>query len=516
MFNHQEQKQTNRYISSYLVLLLTFLVLAVSLFAKTVVGHKYYSALSESNRVKETLLIAPRGVFFDNENKALIANDDNPKYGFSRRYLYPEATAHLLGYLSLPDKTLLQDYSCGAPPLSNQFVGKTGLEKYFECQLRGEPGKIIFETNALGEKKRELARVEPSQGDNIKLTISLDLQQAAHEAFKNGLSGGAIASNPKTGEVLLYYSSPSFNSNLLTKQLGLYQDLEADEQKPLFNRLALGLYPPGSIIKPIIAIGALQKGVVTKETTFTDNGIFKLGGVEFGNWYFLQYGKTDGEVNVVKAIKRSNDIYFYQLGVKMGVNNINTWLQKFGFRDQSLQQYFAQSQSLLPNNDWKKRTLGESWYLGDTVNLSIGQGYLLVNPIQMHLATAIIANNGQKCDLHFTKNNLGHCQNLGIDQEHINTVILGMVQACGSGGTGWPFFDYSVNKKTIITACKTGTAESTGDGALPHAWFTVMAPAHDPEIVLTVLVEHGGEGSQVAAPIAKQILDTFFATKMIQ
>ena len=510
MFKYQEQNQNNRYILPFFILLLTYLILWLSLFGKTVVGYKYYASLSEANKTKEQLVVAPRGVFLDKSNKPLVANDNNPKYGYERRYLYPEATAHLLGYLSLPDKNSLQDYSCGAPPLSNQFMGKTGLEKYFECELRGTPGKIIYETNALGENKRELARVEPKQGNNIKLTVSLELQQAAHQAFSEGLLGGAIATDPKTGEVLLYYSSPGFNSNLLLKKEGLYQELGLKESKPMFNRLGLGLYPPGSVIKPLIALGALESKVISQQTEFTDKGIFKLGGVEFGNWYYLQYGKTDGEVNVVKAIKRSNDIFFYHLGVEMGVKKINYWLEKFGLKEQSLQKYFPQSQTLLPNNSWKQQNLNEPWYLGDTVNLAIGQGYLLVNPTQMHLATAIIANNGLKCDPYFTKNGLRHCENLEIEQEHINAIVEGMVQACSSGGTGWPFFDYKINNQTIAVACKTGTAESPGDKALPHAWFTVFAPAHDPEIVLTVLVEHGGEGSAVAAPIAKQILNAFF------
>lgn len=516
MFKYQGQSIDKRFILPLFILLLTFLILWLSLFNKTIIGHKYYNSLAESNRIKETKIIAPRGVFFDRHNQVLVANDNNPKYGFIRRYLYPEATAHLLGYLSLPDKISLQDYSCGAPPLSNQLIGKTGLEKYFECELQGKAGKILYETNALGEKKRELARTKAKQGKNIKLTISLPLQQAAHSAFGQDYSGAAIASDPDTGEILLFYSSPSFNNNLFFKKPGAYETFNQSKDQPLFNRLTLGLYSPGSIIKPLIAVGALQSGVITKETQFTDSGIFKLGGVEFGNWYYLQYGKTEGEVNVVKGIKRSNDIFFYNLGIKMGVSEINYWLKKFGLAEQSLKDYFPQSQTLLPDNQWKQEAVGEPWYLGDTVNLSIGQGYLLVNPVQMHLATSVIASYGSKCDLHFVKDNLRHCQNLEIEKEYLETVTEGMKQACAPGGTGWPFFDYKINGKRMIVACKTGTAESTETEALPHAWFTVFAPAVKPEIVLTVLVENAGEGSEVAAPIAKQILNAFFKEKMIQ
>ncbi|OGK74968.1 hypothetical protein A2575_03490 [Candidatus Roizmanbacteria bacterium RIFOXYD1_FULL_41_24] len=510
MFNQQGHLYKNRLILAYFVLLSVFLILLQSLFSKTILGHKYYHSLSETNRVKEEKIIAPRGVFLDRDGRLLVVNDKNELYGYSRRYLYPKATAHLLGYLSLPDEVNLQDYSCGAQPLTNQFIGKTGLEKYFECRLRGQLGKAIYETNALGEKTRELARQEPKEGENIKLTVSLKLQKTALKAF-GSLKGAAIASNPKTGEILLFHSSPSYNNNQIVRENGLYTQLSQDENKPLFNRLALGLYPPGSVVKPLIALGALENGVITPETQYTDNGIFKLGGVEFGNWYYLQYGKTEGEVDVIKGIKRSNDIFFYHLGVEMGIGEINRWLTKFGLKEQSLQQYFNQSQSLLPNAQWKKQTLNEPWYLGDTVNLSIGQGYLLVNPVQFHVAASIIASNGHKCQLAFDKNSLRHCQDLRFDQKHLDTVIQGMVQACSPGGTGWPFFDYKINGKQWSVACKTGTAESTADGALPHAWFTVFAPVLDPEIVLTVLVENGGEGSEVAAPIAKQILTEFFS-----
>ncbi len=504
--------QEKRLFPIYLALLLIFFFLGINLFSKTLISYKYYRSLSEANKTKQKKIIAPRGVFLDREGVPLVINKHQQKYGYLRWYLYPRSTAHLLGYLSLPDAVNLQDYSCGAPPLSNQFIGKTALEKYFECSLRGKPGEVIYEVDASGKIIRELARKNPKEGQNIQLTISLKLQQVAEKAFR-GLKGGVIASNPNTGEVFLFYSSPSFDNNEIMSQGNLYERLAQNESKPLFNRLTLGLYPPGSVIKPVIALGALQSNIIDKNTQYTDNGIFKLGGVEFGNWYFLEYGKTEGEVDVVKGIKRSNDIFFYHLGVEMGISKINHWLENFGLKKQFLEKYFPQAIGLLPNDSWKRKTLGEPWYLGDTVNLSIGQGYLLVNPVQLHTAIAIIAGNGYQCDLHFTNDDLGHCYNLEIDQEHINTVTQGMIEACQPGGTGWPFFDYKITQEKMTVACKTGTAESTANGALPHAWFTVFAPAHSPEIALTVLVENGGEGSDVAAPIAKQILDSYFASE---
>ena len=510
MFNQEERNLHQKLIPIYFIILLTFVILALSLISKSIFGHKYYSYLSDTNRTREIKTIAPRGVFFDRENIPLVSNVANKKYGYTRYYLYPMETAHLLGYMSLPDKVNLNDYSCGAPPLSNQFVGKSGLEKYYECLLRGTPGKSIVEINALGKVTRELARQEPKQGQNVHLTLSLVLQQKAAQLLK-GKKGTVIATEPQTGRVLLFYSSPSFDNNAIVKEKGLYGLLSGDKNKPLFNRLTLGLYPPGSVIKPLIALGALEEGVINRETEYVDDGEFELGGLKFGNWYYLQYGKTEGSLNVVRAIKRSNDIFFYHLGVEMGVSDINRWLKKFGLNEKGAQKYLSQSEGLLPTNAWKKKTLGEPWYLGDTVNLSIGQGYLLVNPLQMHQSISVIANNGFKCDLVFNEADLRHCESLDLSQAHLDTIVEGMVGACDNGGTGWPFFDFKVRNERLKVACKTGTAESGSLEASPHAWFTVFAPAQNPKIILTVLLENGGEGSTDAAPIAKEILLDFFS-----
>jgi len=510
MFKEKVHIQQQRLFIPYVILCITLAIFLLTLFSKSILGHRYYLHLSESNRTKEIKQIAPRGVFFDRDGMAMVSNLKSEKYGFVRHYTSPKATAHLLGYLSLPDQINLHDYSCGAPPLSNQFMGRIGLEKYFECLLRGLPGKSIVEINALGKQLRELARQEPIRGKNINLTVSLALQKTAERAFA-GRAGAAVATDPQTGEVLLFYSSPSYDPNRLLSQEGLYEELSEREDQPLFNRLSSGLYPPGSVIKPLLALGALEEGIITKETIYEDNGIYKLGGLEFGNWYFLQYGKTEGEVNVVKAIKRSNDIFFYHLGTKMGLSKINQWFGRFGLSERSLNQYFSQSQSLLPTADWKKRTLKEPWFLGDTVNLSIGQGYLLVNPLQLHQALSIIAANGKKCELTFVRGELRPCQKLELMADHLETIQRGMVAACENGGTGWPFFDFKIKGKPLRVACKTGTAEAGGAKATPHAWFTVYAPVENPQIALTVLLENGGEGSSEAAPVAKQILEQFFS-----
>lgn len=495
------------------ILLCVFIFFAAELAKKTLIAYQYFKALSESNKTAEKLISAPRGVLYDRDGTLLVSNQINSDKRLTRTYSSPEATAHLLGYLALPTSVDLKDYSCGAPAVSTQLVGKTGLEKFFECRLRGRSGSIISEVDAHGVVSQELARNEPVEGENIQLTISLPLQIIAQKAFGKA-RGAVISTNPKTGEVLLFYSSPTYNPNIFVqKDSSAYHAVLADPDQPLFNRLTSGVYPPGSTIKPFIALAALEEGAITPDFQVEDTGIFKLGNVSFGNWYYLQYGKKEGPIAVERAITRSNDIFFYQTGLKLGVDRLKTWLHRFRLDQVDIKPYFSEAIGSIPNESWKLRTLHEHWYLGDTVNMSIGQGYMIINPIQLHIGTAIIANSGVFCKLQFEKGTPKHCESLNLNQTYLRIVRSGMQGVCEIGGTGWPLFDFTVRGRRIHVGCKTGTAESEQTKALPHAWFTVFAPAENPEIAVTVLVENGGEGSNVAAPIAKDILTTYFSHK---
>jgi penicillin-binding protein 2 len=350
---------------------------------------------------------------------------------------------------------------------------------------------------------------------------------------------------PRTGEVLILYSSPSFDPNAfsLNDQPRIRSYLK-DEKKPLFTRPLQGVYPPGSVFKPVLAVGGLQDKIIDTDFTVEDNGFIKAGSLSFGNWYFLEYGKTEGTVNVLKALKRSNDIFFYKLGEKMGDAKIKLWAERFGYGDKT-GIAFPDSSGLVPSAFWKKEVIKDRWFLGDTYNESIGQGYLQVTPLQVNQAIATIVNGGKLCKPKLLKGEAPECTKIGISEETDKTVLEGMRQACAPGGTGWPFFNFSVSAKVdkassvpegsssaiisdsadpngrrpsgqtppttpITVGCKTGTAESHAASGLPHAWFTVFAPFDNPEILLTVMVEESGQGSNVAAPIAKEILKTYF------
>ena len=261
----------------------------------------------------------------------------------------------------------------------------------------------------------------------------------------------------------------------------------------------------------------------------------RVGSFSFGNWYFLQYGKTEGSLDVVRAIKRSNDIFFYKTGERTGVDTISSYANKFGLGKKLGIDLPGEIQGTVPSPSWKEKTIGEQWYLGDTYNYGIGQGYLLTSPLQINMMTAAFANGGTLYEPHLFKNKKLKIKNKKlVDKQYIDLVREGMRQSCETGGVAWPLFDFKVKNERlpidgkdfieddatssakmtkIKIACKTGTAEVGDKETKPHAWITLFAPFYKPEIAITVLVENSGEGSSVAGPIAKKILIDYFEKK---
>lgn len=525
---------TNRAPSLTIFLILAvglFLILTVRLFQLTVVKGDYYRRLSEENRIKEIVIEAKRGAVVDRVGVVISSSNDpvagvvKDRFISSRVVASGGAVGHVLGYMQIADSNELKNDLCLNKLRLGDSTGKKGVEKLYECELRGINGRKLLELNAQGEPLKTLSQIEPVDGQTVQLSIDQKLQQRTHELFSQNISSqsavfpkqelldkaAVVALEPKTGRTLLLYSNPTFDPNdFNVKNPEQVNNYLKDKNKPLFNRVTEGAYPPGSIFKLVIAAGALEEKAMKPDTIIEDTGQITAGPIKFGNWYFLQYGKTEGEVDMVKAIKRSNDIYFYRAGERLGVTHIKTWAEKFGF-GKITKLPFLQSEGLIPSPFWKEEILKEKWYLGDTYNLSIGQGYMLTTPIQIAQSTAVFANGGNLCSPLLKQNDKPNCSKMPISNLTLQTIREGMRQACDTGGTGWPFFDFTVKNKKISVGCKTGTAESHGVGKPePHAWFTVFAPFDNPEIVLTILVENGGEGSTVAAPIAKELLTTYF------
>lgn len=495
-------------------------VLILKLFQLTIVKGSYYRNLSENNRIKEFLIEPKRGEIIDRKGFVVVKNSspnieesldqikkDHDRIISKRVYESPEVIASLVGYRQLADENDLKNDNCHFKLTSGDKVGKKGVEKLFDCELKGEPGKKLIEVDAQGRFLRTVNIVSPIDGKNIQLAFDLELQKKAYELLQ-GKKGAIVASIPKTGEILALVSSPSFNPEDFENGYNV-EKYFSDKDKPLFNRVSEGSYPPGSLFKLITATAALEEKAIDEQTQFEDKGTVTAGPITFGNWYFLQYGRTEGLVDLVKAIKRSNDIFFYLAGEKTGVDKIKKWAEIYGLGKMT-NIGIDETEGLIPSTFWKEATIHDRWYTGDTYNLAIGQGYLGTTPLQMNIVSSTIANNGYLCQPQLLKDAKPVCHKLPIAKKTLELVHEGMKQACSTGGTGWPLFDFVANGKNIQTACKTGTAESHAESGMPHAWITAYAPYEKPEIALTVLVEEGGQGSDIAGPIAKELLKVYF------
>ncbi len=506
------------------------------LFQLTVVEGKWRRSLAEDNRILALPLLAPRGGLLDRNGVALTQNvpvyrrqvpgtspaalafetidrdealrllsDPNERISYSilRQYPCGVACAPVVGYVAEAGADELEqmaDYGMG------DWVGRSGAEKVLERLLKGVRGEEYVEINARGMATRTVGLKEPQSGSTVTLTIDQGLQQRLYQAFE-GKAGAAVVLAAQTGEVLAMVNSPTFDPNLITESL-------SQPNQPFFNRSLSGNYAPGSTFKLVTATAALEDEKITAETTFQDTGELVVGSYRYGNWLYDEHGRTEGEVDVVRAIARSNDIFFYQIGGLVGPESLARWAELFGFGSTWGLESWGASKGLVPTPAWKQEVKLERWYLGNTYHMSIGQGDVLATPMQVAMMTAAIARGGVVCPPQFVMNNgdvaLGAspnqaCQQLNLHESTIELLQQGMELACQPGGTGVPFFTYS-----IPVGCKTGTAQQGGEDALPHAWFTMYAPAINPEIVVTVLVEQGGQGSTVAAPIAKVASDYWF------
>jgi penicillin-binding protein 2 len=460
---------------------------------------------------------------------------------FLRVYMYPYETAHLLGFLGeISDSEMNNVLYSYQGYLTADRLGRMGLEGYFERKLRGTDGKELIEVDAQSNKIRTLGKIDAVQGQNITLSLDADLQKTAYEALGEH-AGAVVVSRARSGELLALVSTPSFDPNKLHAGLTTedFNALFKAPDKPMFNRAVSGVYAPGSTFKIVTALAGLESGDITKNTIIEDTGILRVGEFSFSNWYYTQYGKTEGPVDILRAIARSNDIYFYKLGEEVGIDTIAHWGKLLGVGQKTGIELPNEAEGIMPDRAYQKKIRGTDWYLGDSYHIAIGQGDLLTTPLQVNRWTNVVASNGLLCSFSLLKSDgtTKSCTQLSLKKETLPLIQEGMRRACSSGsdvgyqGTGWPLFDFSVTHEVISegsgsaqirkvpVGCKTGTSEFGDAQGKTHAWFTAYAPLPgtkageihgDPEIVVTVLLEKGGEGSTDAGPIAKKILEEWF------
>lgn len=531
----------------YFAIFFVFLVFLGRLFSLTIISGEKNRELGESNRIRLIDIEAKRGKIFD--RNGLILADSEVVYFLTRgsdvkeitenqandleklglasenfegelgkishevRRIYPfgEIVSHVVGYTSIVQK---DDFVQNPNLEPTEKVGRLGVEETYNNFLRGKLGKKLIEVDSTGKKISILGEEKPIEGKDLKLTIDSGLQKIAFEALRKqaekvgSRKGAVIIQNPKTGEILALVSIPSFNG----EDIGKYV---SDLGKPFLNRVTDGVYPPGSIFKIVTALSGLESGQITKDTQIEDVGEFEIAGTKFSNWYFNQNGGREGFLKVDRAIARSNDIFFYRVAEKLGLGKLRQMAIKLGFGQKTGIDLPGESYGLVPDEVWKRSAYNTDWYLGDTMHLSIGQGFMLTTPVQVNTMISFAASGkltkpylvwqigqgSQKTEIKSKTRG----ENL-VSGDNLNLVRDGMRQACEKGGTGWPFFDASYK-----VGCKTGTAEKLLGN--PHAWFSAFAPLNDPGVAITVIVEDGGEGSSIAGPVAKEILDWYFANK---
>lgn len=443
-----------------------------------------------------------------------------------REYPNGALASHLLGHIGeVTERELGLDafsaYNGG------DYVGKSGIERSLEAELHGEDGGRQIEVDAMGRVLRTINEKSPTVGNSLVLTIDLDIQKAAEAAF-GSQAGAAVAMEVKTGEILAFVSNPGFDPALFTGRMSpeQWRSYLDDKRRPLENKALKGQYPPGSTFKVIVALAGLEEGLIDENTAINCTGSYKVGNRVFKCWD--KHGH--GAVNLKKALRESCDVYFYQLGERLGVDKIAYYAKKFGVGNPMGVGLENEKKGLMPTAEWKEKRFKKKWYHGDTIPVSIGQGYVLMTPIQLASMIGTVANGGTIYRPHLLKRVIDQygkvlkefrpevIGNPGIKEKSYRLVKEGLLAVVNEPkGTGAMARLYEVK-----VAGKTGTSQVVklreSKGGIPyehrdHALFVAFAPYDNPEIAVAVVVEHGEHGGSAAAPIAGRILRAYFEGK---
>lgn len=454
-----------------------------------------------------------------------------------REYPMHDLTSHLIGYIgriTQKDTERLEEADLLANYRGSDYIGKAGIEQSYEQMLHGQTGIEQVEVDAGGRGVRVLSQTPPRSGNNLVLTLDAKLQEVAEQAFGH-LRGALVAIDPRNGEVLAFVSKPGYDPNLFIDGIDQqnWDELNNSPDTPLNNRVLRGQYPPGSTIKPFMALAGLHYGKRTAGYTISDPGYFTLP----GNSHLYRDWKKDGHgfVDLFRSIVISCDTYYYGLSVDLGIDNMHEYLSRFGFGDKTGVDMDGELPGLLPSQEWKMKRFKQKWFTGDSVSVGIGQGYNLVTPMQLAAATAALANSGIGYRPHLVKEIQDSATgakraitpeitvNYPLNPQHFELVRNAMIAVARPGGTA----SAASAGAAYTIAGKTGTAQVVGikQGAKydasrlaerhrDHAWFIAFAPAEAPRIALAVLAENGGHGGTAAAPIARKVMDFHLLGKL--
>lgn len=442
-----------------------------------------------------------------------------------RHYIYGSLAAHLLGYVgevTQKDLATMANYRMG------DEIGKFGLERVFESDLRGHAGGQEIEVDSVGRRLRLLREIPETPGDSIVLTIDLDIQEAAEKAIGDR-AGALVAINPNNGDILAMVSHPTFNPNVFANGItpASWHKLVTDPGHPLENRAIQGIYPPGSTFKLVDTIAAMEEHTLTPQTTY-----FCPGGLWFGGrMYHCWRRGGHGTLSVHQAIVQSCDVFFYQVGEHLGIDRLAHWAHLLGLGEKSGIDLNNERSGVIPSSAWKKRHFHQRWYPAETLSVAIGQGYVAVTPLQMADVVAEIANGGIRYKPQFVK----QIETLDgkivkrfppvIERRvHIDPMVLKVVRSAMCGVVNSPHGTGHAARLDNIEVCgKTGTAQVVKESAnrrVPedkepmkyrdHGWFVAYAPRDNPQIAIACVIEHGGHGGSSAGPVVHDVLKKFF------
>jgi penicillin-binding protein 2 len=549
-------KTKHLFLGEYLLIffcVIFFSLLLVRLVDLQIVHGEKYQKLAQANRTLQDRLPPERGIFLDRYEQPMVRNTKtyflrestqesgdaerrishnealgvlatrsaDLRYELERYYPFANSLAPVLGYTGLVTAENLLENPRLHP---RDRVGKLGLEKMFDTIVLGSAGSSEYEVNALGKRLRPLDKKLSTSGATVHTTLDPYISEIASRLLEEK-KGAVVVLNAKNGEVLSLVSAPSFSasdistsstdSELEQARQKRVQGYFSDPNQVFFNRASSGMYPPGSVFKLVTAAAGLEEEAIDKQYSVLDEGVLKVGDFSYANWYYTQHGGTDGEIRVVRALARSNDIFFYKTAELLGPFQLATMARSFGFGEPTGIELTSEAAGVVPDPDWKQKTLGEQWYLGNTYHFGIGQGDVLVTPLQVAQMTQAVANRGTLCAPHLLieqnssplKQIGAPCRELGIQEKNLEIVLEGMLDACSSGGTAFPFFPYNEKKRVAefapyvqleqgAVACKTGTAEFGGQDARgyrkTHGWFTMA-------VGVDVSALAGGTGGQNVA-----------------